>query len=113
MSARMYLAIRDLLSFCHLEVVVPSTKSSRTTSICFALLWSCYFGSGRALDQVKPNHFHLFCIVNGLVILEVVVPSTKSSRTTSTCFVLLWSCILEVVVPSTKSSRITSTCLYC
>ena len=34
--------------------------------------------------QVKPNHFRQFACIVVFIYLEVVAPSTKSSRTTST-----------------------------
>ena len=89
------------------KVVVPSTKSSRTASFvllyfllfyyresgralnqvkpnhffCFALFFSLFAfrGSGRALNQVKPNHFHLFVTIFFVVSLRLTIFLTVRS----------------------------------
>src|ERR1041384_6595277 len=120
-----------------MEGVVPSTKSSRTTSanlLCFYYSFY-YYGGGRALNQVKPNHFRQFALFLLLIYygggraLNQVKPNHFRQFALFLLFVLLlwrWSCpqpsqaeplppvcfistirsiIMEVVVPSTKSSR--------
>jgi hypothetical protein len=74
----------------------PSQAEPLPIVDCFVFLfwWSFYYlkGSGRALNQVKPNpsncwlFFYCYCSV----IKEVVVPSTKSSRTTSNCWLFFY-----------------------
>ena len=62
-----------IIIFDVMEVVVPSTKSSRTTSTfyvfnIFLLFFECN-GSGRALNQVKPNHFPSLVFFNSSLYL--------------------------------------------
>ena len=74
------------------------------SKITVYILLFIYLESGRALNQVKLRLLELLLYFVARFILEVVVPSTKSSRTTSTC----WNCYYILFVLSLGRAQVIS-----